>query len=173
MGQLTLQMSSGSKPFESKPFSQNTLPPMAKKQSLKESPAPWYADGLRFECSQCGDCCSGEPGFVWVNEDEIADLANAMNMDVDSFEHQFVRQVGANKSLKEYPDGDCILLDPETRKCSVYDSRPIQCRTWPFWDSNLATKKDWNETCSVCPGSGKGRVFSFAEIEIQRKEKSV
>ncbi|GAA4472328.1 YkgJ family cysteine cluster protein [Novipirellula rosea] len=148
---------------------------MPKKQDSnnKKKAAPWYADGLRFECSQCGDCCSGAPGFVWVNEDEIADLADEMELEVDAFEYQFVRQVGADKSLKEYPDGDCILLDPETRKCSVYGARPIQCRTWPFWDSNLERKKDWKETCSVCPGSGTGRLYTFEEIEAQRKQKSV
>ena len=148
---------------------------MPKKQDSnnKKKAAPWYADGLRFECSQCGDCCSGAPGFVWVNEDEIADLADEMEMEVDAFEYQFVRQVGADKSLKEEPDGDCILLDPEPRKCSVYGARPIQCRTWPFWDSNLERKKDWKETCSVCPGSGTGRLYTFEEIEAQRKQKSV
>ena len=28
----------------------------------------WYSEGLRFECTQCGACCSGEPGYVWVDE---------------------------------------------------------------------------------------------------------
>ena len=36
---------------------------------------PWYADGLRFACTQCGNCCTGEPGFVWVNDAEIAAIA--------------------------------------------------------------------------------------------------
>ena len=40
---------------------------------------PWYAAGLRFFCTQCGDCCSGAPGFVWVNEEEIA--AEQRNME--------------------------------------------------------------------------------------------
>ena len=25
---------------------------------------PWYNDGLRFTCTRCGHCCTGEPGFV-------------------------------------------------------------------------------------------------------------
>ena len=28
--------------------------------------------GLRFECTQCGDCCTGAPGYVWVNKAEIS-----------------------------------------------------------------------------------------------------
>ena len=134
---------------------------------------PWYRDGLAFECSQCGDCCSGEPGFVFVDAAEIADLAAFMQLDVESFERKFIRQVGRKKSLVEYPDGDCILLDPETRKCTAYAARPIQCRTWPFWTSNLKSRHAWKETCSVCPGAGQGKVHSLVQIEAQRKQKAV
>jgi len=133
----------------------------------------WYREGLQFECTQCGDCCSGEPGYVWVDETEIAAMAAEMNLDCETFKHRFVRKVGRDQSLLEYPDGDCILLDPETRKCTVYQSRPIQCRTWPFWSSNLKSKKAWRETCEICPGAGKGRLYSLEQIEIARKEKQV
>ena len=129
---------------------------------------PWYRDGLAFECTGCGDCCSGAPGFVWVDDSEIAALAMEMTLHVDEFEHQFVRQVGMQKSLVEYPDGDCIFLHPETRKCTVYAARPMQCRTWPFWNGNLRSLSDWKKTCDVCPGSGQGKLYSLAEIEIRR-----
>ena len=144
---------------------------MAKKK--KSGDKPWYAEGLRFECTQCGECCSGEPGFVWVDEQEIAALAKEMRLSVDDFEYQFVRTVGTAKSLKEYPDGDCILLDPQTRKCTVYSARPIQCRTWPFWDSNLSKRTAWKETCEVCPGAGHGKLYKLDEIESSRRQKSV
>ena len=35
----------------------------------------WYADGWRFSCTQCGDCCSGSEGYVWVNQAEIDAMA--------------------------------------------------------------------------------------------------
>lgn len=100
-------------------------------------------------------------------------MAEVMGLAPDVFENRFVRQVGTDRSLVEYPDGDCILLDPETRRCTVYEARPIQCRTWPFWDSNLKRKRDWQETCEVCPGAGTGRLYSLEAIEHARKEKSV
>ncbi len=139
----------------------------------KKDQRPWYEDGLRFECTQCGACCSGEPGYVWVSTEEITAMADEMQMTVDAFEHKFVRQVGTQQSLVEYPDGDCILLDPDTRKCSVYAARPVQCRTWPFWDSNLNKPKEWKETCEICPGAGEGKLYTFDQIEVQRKKKSV
>jgi len=137
------------------------------------SKEPWYRDGLAFECTGCGDCCSGAPGFVWVDESEIAALAIEMRMSVDDFEHKFVRQVGMQKSLVEYPDGDCIFLDPDTRKCTVYTARPTQCRTWPFWSSNLRRKSDWRQTCEICPGSGKGKLYSLSEIEVRRNSREL
>ncbi|QEG39685.1 YkgJ family cysteine cluster protein [Roseimaritima ulvae] len=137
------------------------------------SAKPWYHEGLRFECSGCGDCCSGEPGFVWVEPEEIAAMAEKMEMPVPEFEDKFVREESEGKSLIEYPDGDCIFLEPETRKCIVYEARPVQCRTWPFWNSNLTSKRAWKETCDVCPGSGVGKLYSLEQIEARRKEKDV
>lgn len=147
---------------------------MTKPQNKKsDSKTPWYQDGLSFECTQCGACCSGEPGFVFVDQDEIEAMAATMKMEVPAFEHKFTRRVGNRVSLVEYPDGDCIFLDPKSRHCLVYQSRPIQCRTWPFWDSTLETKADWEETCEVCPGAGTGKLYALEEIEIRRREKSV
>ncbi len=134
---------------------------------------PWYKDGLRFTCTQCGDCCSGAPGYVWVDETEIVDLAKAMEMDLETFRDRFIRRVGPRFSLVEYSYGDCILLDPETRKCLAYAGRPIQCRTWPFWNSNLRSESDWESTCEVCPGAGKGKLYALGLIEETRKKKNV
>ena len=100
-------------------------------------------------------------------------MARAMDMDDETFCHKFVRQVGNRRSLTEYPDGDCIFLDPQTRHCMVYSARPIQCRTWPFWDSNLRTEEDWEDTCQSCPGAGKGKLHNIEKIETARKEKRV
>jgi Fe-S-cluster containining protein len=131
---------------------------------------PWYQNGLRFKCTQCGNCCTGAPGYVWVNAAEIKALAELVsNSDVEVFEQQYVRKIGIRKSLREYPDGDCVFFDPETRQCTVYSARPRQCRTWPFWDSNLRTEQAWKETCDVCPGSGKGKLYPLQYIESQRQ----
>ncbi len=135
----------------------------------KSQEKPWYKDGLRFTCSQCGDCCTGAPGFVWVNKEEIVNLANLVKMEVDDFEDMYVRKVGIRKSLKEFPNGDCVFFDTERRNCSVYEARPRQCRTWPFWDSNLKSEEAWELTCEHCPGSGKGKLYSLEKIEEQRK----
>jgi Fe-S-cluster containining protein len=134
---------------------------------------PWYRDGLRFECTQCGACCGGEPGFVWVDAAEAAALANELGIGIEVFRRDYVRQIGRDQSLIERPNGDCILLDPQTRKCTVYRARPTQCRTWPFWDSTVTKRADWQHTCEVCPGAGTGKLYTLAEIETARQRKAV
>ncbi len=134
------------------------------------SDKPWYHKGLKFKCTQCGDCCTGAPGYVWVNKSEIQALADVMDeADIEHFEDLYIRKIGIRKSLKEFPNGDCVFFDPQKRCCTVYEARPRQCRTWPFWDSNLRNEETWEETCESCPGSGRGRVYSLDEIEDQRK----
>jgi len=130
---------------------------------------PWYRDGLRFQCSQCGDCCTGAPGFVWVNKEEIAALAKLVNLEVADFEAKYVRRVGIRLSLVEYPNGDCVFFDNEKRGCTVYEARPRQCKTWPFWQSNIESPEAWEQTCEVCPGSGKGKLYTLESITAQSK----
>lgn len=143
---------------------------MTTETQTNQSDKPWYSDGLKFTCTGCGDCCTGAPGFVWVNQEEIEGLAKLTGAQVDEFEKQYVRKVGIRKSLKEFPNGDCVFFDNEKRSCNVYSARPRQCKTWPFWDSNLRTPESWKETCEHCPGSGKGKLYQLDEIETQRKQ---
>ena len=138
-----------------------------------QSDQPWYHQGLQFTCSGCGDCCSGSPGYVWVSAEEIAIMATAINHSVEDFEKIYIRKIGARKSLKELPNYDCVFLHEETRKCELYDARPTQCKTWPFWDSNLRTPADWERTCGECPGSGSGKLYALDSIQEQRLAKKI
>lgn len=136
----------------------NTLP------DRHHSARVWYSGGLRFECTECGHCCSGEPGYVYVNEEEIARFAERLGLSVAEFEARFVREIGREKSLMERPNGDCVFLDPISRKCLVYDIRPRQCRSYPFWASHLQSEREWEKVCRACPGCGRGRLYSVEEI---------
>ena len=131
----------------------------------KQTVVPWYHQGLRFECTGCGYCCSGQPGYVYVNQQEIELLAAFFQISPQAFEAQFVRQVGSEKSLIERPNGDCIFLDITSRKCVVYELRPRQCRSFPFWPSNVKTQRAWERICRTCPGCGQGPLHSQEEIE--------
>src|SRR6478672_2849825 len=124
---------------------------------------PWYKDGLNFTCSQCGNCCTGPPGFVWVNDAEVAAIAEHRGESVEEVQALFTRLASGGRTLRERNNGDCVFLGSD-RRCTVYPVRPRQCRTWPFWESNLKTPETWQRTCEICPGSGNGELISAEEI---------
>ncbi len=129
---------------------------------------PWYQDGLRFTCTRCGNCCTGEPGSVWVNEEELAALAELRGQPVEEIKAMYTRAGIRGLTLREKPNGDCIFYEREVG-CTVYKVRPRQCRTWPFWESNLKTPAAWERTKLSCPGSGHGELISAEEITRRLK----
>jgi Fe-S-cluster containining protein len=145
---------------------------------------PWYGGGLHFTCSQCGNCCTGAPGYVWISSREIKRLAKHLKLTTSEVLHRYCRSVGTRFSLKENRNErgeyDCIFLKEEKikgaggivhtrRTCTVYPVRPLQCRTWPFWEGNLRTPDAWRESSMRCHGMNNGpRVFTQEQIEALR-----
>ncbi|MEJ2154645.1 MAG: YkgJ family cysteine cluster protein [Desulfobacteraceae bacterium] len=123
---------------------------------------PYFFDqGLRFGCRQCGDCCVGEPGTIYVSPPEIEAIAAFLHLPVDEFTHQYLYPFKDSYSIDEDAQGRCLLFDDG---CAVYDVRPLQCRTFPFWFSNLRSEAQWRRAARQCPGIGRGRLFTKAEI---------
>lgn len=143
----------------------------------EQSDQEWYADGLRFTCTQCGNCCTGPPGAVWFTPEEGSAMAAKLGIDEDTFYRTYARKIGHDWSLDERRTEhgyDCILLkrDPKTSRgtCSVYEARPTQCRTWPFWPENLRSRRAWQEAKrrTPCPGMDTGTLVPIEQIRIQR-----
>ena len=124
---------------------------------------PWFEAGLRFTCTRCGDCCTGEPGYVWVEEEHLAAIAQHLGEPLEEVRGLYTRATTRGRTLREKGNGDCVFYDRE-KGCTVYPVRPPQCRTWPFWESNVSTPERWRRTCEVCPGSGRGELIPAEEI---------
>lgn len=129
---------------------------------------PWYKEGLRFRCTRCGDCCTGEPGFVWVDDQELAAIAAYLGEPVEEVKALYTRWTTRGRTLRENANGDCVFYDRQAG-CTIYPTRPPQCRTWPFWESNVATPESWQQTCAICPGSGQGDLIPAEEITRRLK----
>ncbi|MBI1345087.1 YkgJ family cysteine cluster protein [bacterium] len=134
------------------------------------SDQPWYAEGLAFTCTQCGNCCTGAPGVVWVSEEEMHAIAKFRGQSYGEIMLLHTKLVAGRRSLTEFANGDCTFLDPKTRSCTIYPVRPIQCRTWPFWPSNLVSPEAWQRAKTVCPGMDQGAFVSLESIERQAAE---
>ena len=112
---------------------------------------PWFSEGLRFKCTGCGGCCTGSPGYVFLSETDRNRLSTHLNLSVDDFEKKYTRRIdGIHALLDREGSADCIFL--KENKCSVYDGRPTQCRTFPWWIQHLREPSDWEEAKERCEG---------------------
>lgn len=124
---------------------------MRHKLPLIDQGKPWYAEGLKFECTGCGKCCTGFPGYTWVDENEMTQMAEFLQLPLKDFVARYVRKVRGAYSLLEHSQTyDCVFL--KENRCQIYPVRPTQCRTFPWWPRNLKSKQDWDEAARHCEG---------------------
>jgi uncharacterized protein len=93
-------------------------------------------------------------------------MACHLKLPVELFMRRYIRQVGSRFSLVELKkrDYDCVFL--QDCRCRVYEVRPRQCKTFPWWKENLNSEKSWEEASKHCEGIGPhGNLTSFEEIQ--------
>ncbi|MHC4380817.1 MAG: YkgJ family cysteine cluster protein [Planctomycetota bacterium] len=115
---------------------------------------------FHFSCHRCGNCCRVGHGQVWFEQEDLPAMAQLLDMTVESFTRRFVRQVDGRLSLREDPDGSCMMLDGQEH-CSIYEHRPEQCRTFPFWPKLEDSQAELEEAAAYCPG-----IQRFPEEEV-------
>lgn len=141
---------------------------------LPQKNRQWYAQGLRFSCTQCGRCCSGPAGFVWFTPTEAQQIAEYLGIALSSFYEAYARKLRGRWSMQERDSvggRDCVFLTRDSAgraACSIYPVRPAQCRTWPFWPENLATPEDWKRAAKSCPGMDRSRFYPIEQIRVIR-----
>jgi len=104
-------------------------------------------------CSSCqGRCCTGESGYIFVTKDEIQKISELLEIDIDIFVKEYLYKKGYKYSIKEQlfnGSYECIFYDRKSNGCGIYDARPTQCKTFPFWDYY---KQKVDELQLECPG---------------------
>lgn len=127
----------------------------------------WYEKGLPFKCTGCGKCCTGAPGYVWVTHEEVAHMAAHLEITPEAFIHKYVRHIGSKMSLIERAQTyDCVFLSG--KQCLLYEARPMQCRTFPWWPQTLASPEAWDRAAEECEGiNPDAPIVSKEEIDQQ------
>jgi len=133
----------------------------------EQNTRPFYADGLRFSCTRCSLCCRFDSGYVWLSRADLARLAAGLDLSEKTVIDRYCRIVNIagfkQLSLREQDTMDCVFwLDGA---CSVYRSRPLQCRSFPFWSHQLSDRDAWNRSADHCPGMNVGLLHTRAEID--------
>ncbi len=126
----------------------------------------FYAHGLQFECLKCGACCTGAPGFVYLSKGDIVSIAEFLKKDKRTIIQQYTRLVyifGERRlSLTERANYDCVFWN---RMCTIYEARPYQCRSFPFWKRHLISSREWARVGERCPGINRGHLYAASQIE--------
>ncbi|HZJ88223.1 MAG TPA: YkgJ family cysteine cluster protein [Sphaerochaeta sp.] len=128
----------------------------------------FYERGLEFTCIDgCSYCCGVEPGYVFLTQDDLTRLCEQTHLTEEAFISTYCYPVDMGQfymiSLLEQENYDCIFL--KGGRCSVYEARPLQCRTYPFWPAIMESAATWKQEAASCPGIGKGKRFKKKEID--------
>jgi len=115
---------------------------------------PEYLRGVRFSCTECGACCTGEPGRVRVSREELKRIVAYRGESVDEALPEWAAANGDEVRIRERENGDCVFF--EGGRCSIHAVKPGQCRRYPFWFRNVRSEAAWVKTCAECPGIGEG-----------------
>ena len=104
-------------------------------------------------CNECeGKCCTGESGYIYVNKSEALSISTYLGIDIKQLVSKYLFKKGYKYSIKENKIDDsyeCVFYDKQNNGCTIYDARPIQCKTFPFWDYY---KSRIDELKDECPG---------------------
>ncbi len=129
----------------------------------------FLSHGLRFGCTQCSRCCRHDPGYVFLSPADCSAIADFLGISCNELVASRCRKVVLGGgltmvSLLEKENHDCTFWN-NAEGCTVYEARPVQCRTYPFWASAVEDWESWNREAVHCPGIGQGRVYTRDEIE--------
>ncbi len=129
---------------------------------------PWFDQGLRFQCTGCGKCCTGSPGYVFLSKPDLEKLSAHFLLNEEEFLKKYCRFVDGQYALLDRLESyDCIFL--KEKKCSVYEARPIQCRTFPWWIQHLREPRDWEEAAVRCEGINHPDAPLVSSLHIQEQ----
>jgi uncharacterized protein len=151
---------------------------------MSDAEQEWFTEpdatgkaGLSFACTMCGNCCTGPEGYILVNEEEIEALAKRLGLPRDEFVERYTHKMYLGRSLNEKLTSfgqDCVFLDrekiPGKAVCGVYEDRPRQCRTWPFWRSVVKSRNTWERAKKTCPGIDNGKRYTVQQIRVMREK---
>ena len=129
-------------------------------------PEPYYAKegGLRFECTRCGRCCT-RPGPVFFPPEDLARAARFLKLTEARFKQKFRVHDLDGVAAVEPEDHDACPFHVEGSGCSIYEARPTQCRTFPFWPEIAHRRRSWERAGRACEGIGRGPRRPPAGIE--------
>ena len=144
------------------------------KRSIGNKIGPLYTrHDLRFECTRCGRCCTGGADrYVYVSELEAEKIRHVLGVGRKWFRQRYSRQLEDGDLVLQSCADRCIFLQQDGG-CRVYEARPAQCSSYPFWPEIVKTSAAWQREGRRCEGIGRGNVIPRSVIETRLKSVSI
>jgi|SRR5229473_5182429 Fe-S-cluster containining protein len=87
---------------------------------------------LKTDCASCvNKCCSQPYDWVYLTSQEGARLQAVSGVPEEEF--MSARQNAMTGYVVRTLNLPCRFLDTQTGQCTVYESRPLACRLFPFY----------------------------------------
>jgi Fe-S-cluster containining protein len=114
---------------------------------------------------------------VFLSEADLRRLLKRLRLDFKGFFKDYCILVDAGNGMalslrdvrrRSGPGGtgqsyDCVFW--REGGCEVYEDRPLQCTTYPFWASIVDSEESWRDEAGSCPGIGAGELWSRTHID--------
>lgn len=99
---------------------------------------------LRFHkdlCEQCQACCCAMPVEVWLSD--LIQMGLVDSFEAEEAPRQIAKRLQQARIISQYnhssgifvlarrANGDCLYLDKDSRRCTIYEKRPRTCRNHP------------------------------------------
>eukprot|EP01130_Rhizamoeba_saxonica_P014220 TRINITY_DN618_c0_g1_i1.p1 TRINITY_DN618_c0_g1~~TRINITY_DN618_c0_g1_i1.p1 ORF type:complete len:181 (-),score=30.09 TRINITY_DN618_c0_g1_i1:11-553(-) len=110
----------------------------------------WWKNGLNFKCTGCGKCCVSE-GVVELSPKDRVDIPAYLGIPQTKFMEEYVEIRENEHYILQSKQDKCIFLN-DKNQCDIYEMRPIQCSTYPYWSDVLKSKRSWNQEKKYCEG---------------------
>ena len=112
----------------------------------------FWKNGISFLCTRCSACCRYDQGFVFLYEQDIAPILKKLNLKYEDFVSKYCRWISFNDgyeylSFNEKKNYDCTFWN---NGCSIYEVRPLQCKSYPFWPQALKSLDAWLALTAGC-----------------------
>jgi hypothetical protein len=103
---------------------------------------------MNFNCKKCGKCCTAK-GFLYVNLNDVVNISEFLKIKKDDFINNYLHKDNDDKYYLGGSDNSCHFFQ---KGCTIYDVRPYQCRSYPFWYYIVRSKEEWNKESRFCKG---------------------
>ena len=116
-----------------------------------------FPKNVHFECSRCALCCRGTENksrTILILKKEAEKISGKTQKGIDEFAE---RKEGAEPYvyvMRKTSDGKCVFL--KDNLCTIYETRPLICRFYPFKLDNLGNHKYVFNYTEECPSIGSG-----------------